>query len=195
MIRHDWSQFQHFWLPLVIVGGLVLLTTWLGQVSDHPLQIGGGKVGHDPDYFVDDMKAVAYDAAGVPRYHLTVKHMQHFMDDDTTTLEAPNFLRDGPGVPRMEAHSDRGTISPNGDIIYLFNDVRMRQDSLSGDLPIEVSANYLKVMPNQDRVSSNRPVTITQGSSKLSADALKADGKARTFEMDGRVKGVYEVQS
>lgn len=195
-MRHrDLGSFQHYWFPIVIVGGLVLLTTWLGRVADHPLIPVIDAVGHDPDYFVDDMKAVAYDKTGVPRYHLEVKRLLHYMDDNTTTLESPNFLRDGPGVARVAASADRGKVSPDGEIVYLLDQVRMRQDSLNGGMPLDLSTEYLEIFPNQDRLATDRPVVITQGKSRLTGNSMKADGRARTFEMDGHVKGIYENRS
>jgi len=193
MIRCDCEQFQHFWLPLVIVGGLVVLTAWIGQVADHSIVVQAVKPGHDPDYFVDGLKAVAYDDAGVPRYHLTAVRLQHYMDDDTTTLESPLFVRDGPDVARVEAVAKRGKVSPDGKIVYLYDDVNMHQQARAGGLPIEMRTDYLKVLTDEDRMSSNRPVVVTQGGSRLSGNAMQADGKARTFRMEGRVKGIYEI--
>jgi lipopolysaccharide export system protein LptC len=132
---------------------------------------------------------------GVPRYHLDVKRMLHFMDDDTTMLEAPRFVRDGPDVPWVEASAERGKVSSKGEIVYLIDNVHMRQESRTGGLPIEVSTQYLEVMPNEDRVATDRPVVVRQGTSRLSGNAMQADGRARTFGMDGRVKGYYENRS
>lgn len=191
MSVRDW---QHYWFPLAILGGLVLVTTWMERLSEqHPLPAQGPVVGHKPDYFVDDVRATAYDAAGVPRYHLTASKMVHYMDDDTTTLEKPVFLRDGPDVPRARAQSERGEVSPNGEIVYLIDNVHVTQDSQSGAPPMELTTQYLKVLPDADRMSTDQPVTLSQGSNVMHGNAMEADGKARTLQLQGRVKGVYET--
>jgi lipopolysaccharide export system protein LptC len=187
------NQVQHYWLPLVIVGALVLLTTWLGQLSEqHPVQAGAAP-GHNPDYFVDDLHATAYDVAGTPRYHLTASKMLHYMDNDTSTLESPVFLRDGPGVPRMTARSSHGLVSANGETVTLLDEVQVTQDSETGAPPMELTTEYLKVMPNADRLSTDKPVILQQGSSVLTGNSMAADGKARTLQLSGRVKGIYEI--
>lgn len=188
------GNWQHYWFPLLIVGGLVVLTAWLGQLADrHPVQTRSVSVGHDPDYFVDDLRATAYDAAGVPRYHLTASKMVHYMDDNTTSLESPIFLRDGPGVPRVQAVSDHGKVSPDGKIVYLIDDVRVTQDSLSGGMPVTLTTQYLKVLPDADQLSTDRPVVLKQGASVVTGNSMAADGKERTLELSGRVKGLYET--
>lgn len=187
------QSIHHYWLPLAIVGGLVLLTTWLGQISRGlPVPSAAGKPGHVPDYFVDDLKAVGYDVAGVPRYHMTAKKMVHFLDDDTTQLESPAFLRDGPGVPKVDARSKRGQVSPKGEIVYLIDDVNVTQTGMDNPLPIEMQTQYLKIWPNEDRIASDRPVVVRQGASVIHGNAMQADGKARTFDMESGVKGLYE---
>jgi lipopolysaccharide export system protein LptC len=161
--------------------------------DQQPLQ-GGAAPGHNPDYFVDDLHATAYDMAGTPRYHLTASKVVHYMDNDRTALESPVFLRDGPGVPRVTAQSRHGLISPKGEIVYLYDEVRMSEDGMAGGQPIEMTTEYLKIMPNDDRLSTEKPVILHQGSSVLTGNAMAADGKARTLQLTGRVKGIYEIR-
>jgi lipopolysaccharide export system protein LptC len=193
MIGSRWLQVQHYWLPLGIIGALVLVTTWLGQLAEqHPLQDNPAP-GHNPDYFVDDLHATAYDITGTPRYHLTASKMQHYIDNDTTTLESPVFLRDGPGVPRVEARSNHGLVSAKGDIVYLLDGVKVTQASLAEGLPIMLTTEYLEVRPNSDRLSTDKPVILQQGTSVLRGNSMVADGKAKTLQLSGRVKGIYEI--
>lgn len=187
------GNWQHYWFPLVIVGGLVVLTAWMGQLADrHPVAADTAALGHNPDYFVDNLRATAYDVAGVPRYHLTASKMVHYMDDDMTSLENPVFLRDGPGVPQVQAESRHGKVSPDGKIVYLIDDVHVTQDSLSGGPPIEFTTQYLKVLPDADQLSTDRPVVLRQGTSVVTGNTMAADGKERTLQLSGRVKGLYE---
>lgn len=183
---------RNFWLPLVIIGGLVVLTAWLGQLAQAPMSNGVGTVGHDPDYFVEDFNATAFDVSGQPRYRLAASRMTHFMDDDTTTLEAPRFVREGVGVARVVARSLHGLVSSKGDNIQLHGDVRMIQERLAGGSPLELTTEYLWVMPEIDLIRTDRPVILKEGTSQLSGGTMVADGRKRTLELRGRVKGIYE---
>jgi len=193
MTGDDWRPIQHYWLPLAVVGGLVLLTAWLGQLAEQGPTPVGAAAGHHLDYFVDDLRAVAYDVAGVPRYHLSAGKMRHYPDDDTTTLDAPTFLRDGPGIPRVAARASRGQVSANGEVVYLLGGVSMPEAGRPGQAPLELTTEYLKIMPNADRLTTDKPVILKQGASLLTGNAMVADGKERTLQLSGRVKGIYET--
>jgi lipopolysaccharide export system protein LptC len=183
---------RNFWLPLVIIGGLVVLTAWLGQLAQAPVPHGNGVIGHDPDYFVEDFKATAFDISGQPRYRLSAIRMTHFMDDDTTTLEAPRFVREGVGLARVVARSLQGLVSAQGDNVYLFGDVRMIQERQVGGPPLELATEYLWVQPEVDLVRTDKPVVLKEGTSELSGESMVADGRQRTLVLKGRVKGIYE---
>lgn len=183
---------RNFWLPLAIVGGLVVLTAWLGQLAQAPTPQGKSGIGHDPDYFVEDFNATAFDLSGQPRYRLSAVRMTHFMDDDTTTLDAPWFVREGAGMARVVVRSLHGLVSSKGDNVYFFGDVRMMQERLVAGPPLELASEYLWVMPESSRIWTDKPVVLKEGSSRVSGSGMAADGKKRTLELKGRVKGIYE---
>lgn len=189
------GHLQHsrdFWFPLAIVGGLVILTAWLGQLAEAPQVSGDGAIGHDPDYFVEDFDATAFDASGAPRYRLNAVRMTHYMDDDTAELEAPRFVREGLGMARVVVRSLRGLVSPEGESVYFLGDVRMLQERLDGGSPMELTTEYLRVIPDLNLIRTEKPVRLKDGHGELRGGAMVADGKRRTLVMTGRVKGVYE---
>ena len=185
---------RNFWFPLVIAGGLVILTAWLGQLAQAPQARGDGAFGHDPDYFVEDFNATAFDVAGAPRYRLNAVRMTHYLDDDTAELVAPRFVREGgAGMARVVVRSLRGLVSPDGEDVYFLGDVRMLQERPNGGTPLELTTEYLRVIPDIDLIRTNKPVLLKDGRGELRGGAMVADGKRRTLELTGRVKGVYEI--
>lgn len=192
MITPDLQPVRHFWLPLAIIAILVLLTTWLGQLADAPKATSERVIGHEPDYFVEDFRAVAFDPAGAPRYRLSALRMTHFMDDDSTALEAPHFTREERGRARVVVRSLRGQVSPDGDNVYFEGDVRMMQERPAGQPPLEVETEFLHVQPDRELIQTDRAVRLKEGVSQMSGAGMTADGKSRTLAISGRVKGVYE---
>ncbi|NTV96827.1 MAG: LPS export ABC transporter periplasmic protein LptC [Thiobacillus sp.] len=186
------QQSGSFWLPLVIAGGLVILTTWLGQLAERPKANGDGTIRHDPDYFVEDFNATAFDAAGKPRYRLAAVRMTHYMDDDSAELIAPRFVREGTGVARVVVRSLRGLVSSEGENVYFLGDVRMMSERAGNGSPIELTSEYLRVIPDSDLIRTDKPVLIKDGRAELRGGAMQADGKKNTLELTGRVKGIYE---
>lgn len=191
-MRGGLQHARNFWLPLVIVGGLVILTVWLDQLAGTPRTNANGVPGHDPDYFVEDFNATAFGVSGEPRYRLAALRMTHYMDDDTTSLDAPRFTREGTGMAKVVVRSLHGQVSPDGKNVDFIGDVRMMQERLAGGSPLELTTDYLRVMPETDRMLTDKPVVLKENGSELRAQAMLADGKQRTLELKGRVKGVYE---
>lgn len=183
---------RNFWLPLAILAGLVVVTAWIGQLARAPQARDDGVLGHDPDYFVEDFNAVAFDAAGQPRYRLSAVRMTHFPDDDTTELTAPRFVREGTEMARVVVRSLRGLVSPDGENVYFLGDVRMLHERLHDGAPMELASEYLRVVPDQDLIRTDKPVALTDGRNRLYGAAMVADGQRQTLELKGRVKGIYE---
>ena len=55
------------WSPVLLLGALAALTYWLdAQVQPQPVR-RDGSARHDPDLFLQDFRAVTFDAHGQPR--------------------------------------------------------------------------------------------------------------------------------
>lgn len=184
---------RNFWLPLAIVGGLVILTTWLGQLVQTPLSRTSAAIGHTPEYFAEDFNITAYDVGGEPRYRLNAVHMVHYMDDETTELDAPRFVREGAGISRVVVRSLHGKVSSDGRDVHFIGDVRMLQERGTDAPPLELSTEYLQVLPEADRMLTDRPVLLKEGRSEVRGAGMVADGKQRTLDLQGRVRGIYET--
>lgn len=191
MIGSGTQHSRSYWLPLVILAGLVLATGWLGQLARAPQTRGEAGMGHDPDYFVEDFSAMAYDAGGLPRYRLNAVRMTHYMDDDTTELIAPRFVREGGAMARVVVRSLRGLVSPDGESVYFLGDVRMLHERPADGAPMELSSEYLRVIPDRDLIRTDKPVRLSDGGNVLQGAAMVADGREGTLELKGRVKGIY----
>ncbi len=186
------QQNQHYWLPLLIAGLLALLTAWLGQLAHTQSQGDASPIGHDPDFFVEDFKAVAFDVEGAPRYSLSAARMIHYMDDDSTDLDQPRFSRDAPGATRTKVRAKRGLVTADGENIYFLGDARLEHDGAQGRPPLLVTTEYLRVVPEANLIRTEKPVTLREGNSVLTAAGMEADGDRKTLVLAGRVKGIYE---
>jgi lipopolysaccharide export system protein LptC len=180
------------WVPVSIVALLALTTFWLGKVaSTQPLQ-GSGGFTHDPDYVVENFAALTFDAQGRPDSRLSAKKMVHYMDDDSTELEAPRFERqDGKSAP-ISVHSGRGLITAEHEDVYFLGDVRVTRAATQGQAAIELTTEYIRLVPDHEILRTEKPVIMRQGKSVVEASGLFIDGEKRVFELAGRVKAIYE---
>lgn len=179
-----------YWLPLFIAGLLAALTFWLARLAQTAAPVDMGGFGHDPDYIIERFSATAFDAQGEQRYLLAAERMTHYMDDDTTALEQPRFAIQEGGHPRWRADAVRGVVSANGENVHLLDDVRVQQAAAAQ--PVVLTTQYLWVIPEAEMLRTDKPVTLRQGASVVTAQGMELDGRQRTLILAGRVKGTYE---
>jgi lipopolysaccharide export system protein LptC len=181
-----------FWLPVAIAGLLAVLSFWLARLAQMPAAMDMGGFGHEPDYIVENFQATAFDAQGLPRYRLAAGRMTHYMDDDTTALEQPRFVREIPGQPTWRAVARRGVVSSNGENVHLLDDVRIERRVAGQAVPLVLTTDYLWVIPEADILRTDKPIILRQGTSQVTAGGMEVDGKQHTLRLAGRVRGIYE---
>lgn len=181
-------------LPLAVVAAMAGLTYWLNQVTEAPLPQDDAAFRHDPDLIVENFSATAYDRHGHPRHILTAVRLTHYMDDDTTELIAPRFEQRSPGAPVVRASATRGFVSSNGEHVHLIDQVRITREATPDTPELVMTTQYLHVTPEAELMRTDQPVELRQGASWMTAGSLYADGKSRTMELKGRVKGTYEIE-
>jgi len=191
------------WSPVLLLGALAALTYWLNaQVRiAGPTFDGSGR--HDPDVFVENFKAVNLDKDGLVRQALIARRAQHYPDDDTTALDAPQIIFTDPGKPRREVTADRATVTGDREIehAYLEGNVRAVFEAAAGapgdkpDGPITVTGDFLHVIPKEDRIVTDRPVTITDPRGVIHATGMELDDRTKTVKFKSHLSGQWQPQS
>src|SRR5512134_609060 len=87
------------WSPVVLLGGLAALTYWLDAQVQPPRARVDGSARHDPDLYIENFRAVTFDAQGRVRQSLTARRAQHYPDDDSVDFVAPSLALTDPGNP------------------------------------------------------------------------------------------------
>jgi len=188
------------WSPVLLLGGLAALTYWLNtQVRiASPAFDGSGR--HDADVFVENFKAVNMDKDGVVRQALSAKRAQHYPDDDTTVLEAPVIAFTDPDNPRLEVTADQARVTGDREHAYFEGHVRAVREGAQpagGESagPITVESEFLHVIPKEDKIVTDRAVTITDPRGRISAIGLELDNKAKTVKFKSHVNGQLQPQT
>jgi lipopolysaccharide export system protein LptC len=180
------------WLPLLPLLLLLAATYWLSLQVDSPASAGGKNLRHDPDYIVDNFTATTLDEQGKIRFVMSAKKMSHYPDDDTTQLESPRLESFDAEHPPMRMTALNGEISSKGDEVFLRNEVVIIRPAYANKSELTINTNYLHILPNEDMVNTDQPVTMVDASTTLNAVGMELDNKARTITFLSRVKSVYE---
>lgn len=193
-VARAWLDRLVSWSPVLLLGGLAGLTYWLNS----QVQLAGpsfdGSGRHDPDVFVEDFRAINLDPDGRVRQALVAKRAEHYPDDDTTALDAPLITFTDPGRPRLDVTADHGTVTGDRENVYFEGHVKAVREATAGsdqkqEGPITVTSDFLHVIPDEQRVVTDRPVTITDPEGRITGTGMELDNKAKTAKFKSHVSG------
>ena len=180
------------WSPVFLLGAFAALTYWLNA----QVQLGGaafdGSGRHDTDLYIEDFKAVSLDPEGNVRQSITARIARHFPDNDTTEFEAPLITFSEPGKPPVSITADRGMITGDQQNAYFTGNVKGTREAAAGERdkgPVVVTSEYLHVLPKEDKIETDKPVTISDPRGIINATGMEFDNKAKTFKFKSRVSG------
>jgi len=181
------------WFALIVLALLAALTFWIDRTVQPPQPKRDGSTRHDPDYIVGNFTSSRADVNGDPRYSLAGIEMRHFPDDDSTALVRPEFAQFSLKKPTVRIEGLRGTISANGENVYFMDNVKVVRAATPTKGELTVLTDYLHIVPDQDFVETDRPVTILQAPRTVirgtGMEYRKQDGELKLFK---RVKVHYE---
>ena len=180
-------------LPLVLLAMLVAFTFWLDRLAQPVPPNGNSAKRHDPDYMVDGLSAMRMNETGATAYTLSAKKMVHFPDDDTTLLTDPKLVSLGsPEKAPITVTANRALVSSNGENVYFRDDVRVTRAAFGTSSEMKMRTSYLHVIPDDNIARTDRPVTITDAATTVTASGLELDSDTRVLKLSGRVRGTYD---
>lgn len=182
------------WLPLTVVALLAALAYWLNQLASQPLPADDAAFRYSPDLIVENFVATAFDPQGYPRYALAAAKMVYYTDDETTVLTAPRVLIQSVLVPTIRVESARGFVSSHGEHVHLLDGVRIIRAATAEVPELVLTTDYLQITPEAQIMRTDKPVELRQGDSRLTANSLVFDAKARSLDLRGNVRGIYATR-
>jgi len=180
-------------LSLVLLVALGLFTFYLAQVAERE-QASRGQPrppSTEPDYFVDRMALLTMNDRGEPAYRLQAQRLQHFPVGDVTVFEAPVMVSLDPSRPRVTVTARQGRLTPGGEEAHLQGDVVVTRAGTANAPPLKAETDYAVVLPEQDIVRTDRPVTIVQGGNRLAGVGMELNNRTRQLRLDSRVSAVW----
>jgi lipopolysaccharide export system protein LptC len=185
------------WSPVVLLGTLAVVTYWLNA----QVQVGGpafdGSGRHDPDLYIENLKAVSLDEQGRVRQALTAQLARHYPDHDTTDFDAPLITFSDPGKPKLVVSADRATITGDREHAYFSGNVKGVREATAADPqdgPIVLTSEYLHVIPKEDRVLTDQPVTIRDPRGIINATGMEFDNRSKKLKFGSHVHGQMQPQ-
>ena len=195
------------WSPVFLLGGLAALTYWLDAQVQSDTARRDGTARHDPDMFIENFRAVSFDAEGGLRQSLAAKRAERHPDDESIDFTAPSLALTDPGRPRMAITADAGTLSGDRETVLFRGNVRATRDALPEGIPegaragneakgpITMRAETLRVVPKKGRAETDGPVTVEEPRGIIHAVGMTVDNQAHTIKLKSGVHGTLSPET
>jgi lipopolysaccharide export system protein LptC len=195
----DWLS---AWLPVLCMAFFALGPFWVVRSAPEPAAASpAAPPGHDPDYYMSQFAVRQFDAQGSMTSELFGQAGQHFPDTDKLAVQAPRWRAWDAQGRRITGYSGRAVSNSDGSEIELFDDARVLREPLpptaqggQDDAPLAFSGQYLRAWTQDHRVSSDQPVKLTRGADVFTGERLDYDDRTGIAHLQGRVRGVIQVQ-
>ena len=187
------------YVPVLLMALLALGTWWLVRNAPKPIVSGPQKeVPHEPDYFLKDFVIKNFEASGRIKSRLAGTLGQHYPDTDTLEIDQARMLSFTPDGRRTVGRSNRALSNADGSEVQMFGQAVVTREPVAATatqkaLPVmRLESDFLQVWPNDERVSTNKPVVMTRGEDRFTGDNMQYTHLDQILQMQGRVKGVIQ---
>ncbi len=189
VLVRGWERIT-IYLPVILMGLLALGTWWLLKTTPVFLAADPERpVRHEPDYFMRGFSVRTFDAQGRLKSEVTGAEIRHYPDTDTLEIDRAQMKSYNPQGALTTATADRALSNGDGSEVQLFGNARVLRESSGGDQPpLEFRSEFLHAFLNEERVKSHKPVTLTRGAERFSAESMEFDNLGRLLKLDGRVR-------
>jgi len=199
LVRGVWESLAVY-LPIILMGVLALGTYWLARNT--PV-LGPAEApraaSHDPDYSMKRFSMKTFDAAGKLKSEILGTEGRHYPDTDTLEIDQPRIRSFNPRGELTLATARLAISNSDGSEVQLVGDAVVTREAVTGadgrNVPrAELRSEFLDAFLNTERIKSNKPVEVTRGTDRFTADSLDYDNLDRIMQMQGRVRGVLPAR-
>jgi len=179
--------------PLMLMLALALLSFWLERTARQE-PAAAAQPRHDPDYSVEQFTITDFSPAGSPTSKLSAAKMVHYPDDDSTVLLAPRLAQSKPDQPRLLLSADRGTLSRDGEELFLHDNVVLVREPGAGVGEGRMQSSFLHVIRARSLVRTDREVTVSERGRSLVGLGMDYDNESRQLSLHAQVRGSFEAE-
>jgi lipopolysaccharide export system protein LptC len=196
MLRQSWERIT-LYLPVMIMGLLALGTWWLVRNAPAPLAPPTEKArSNQPDYSMKAFSVKSFDAKGRLQSEVQGDLARHFPDTDTLEIDHARMRSVALDGRLTLATANRALSNADGSEVQLFGNAIVTREPLparpgvAAQPRMEFRSEFLHAYTQTERVRSDKPVVLTRGSDRFTADGMDYDHLDQVLQLRGRVKGV-----
>jgi len=188
------------YLPIVLMGFLALVSYWvvsLTPTTDLPkIEQTQSKA---PDSIMRDFAIRQFSPNGSLKSELFGREMRRYPYNDSTVMDDINSVEIAVTGRRTTISAKRLTTNGDQSIYWLEGNVIIIRNAHSTPSGVEPKVEYrgeaISFYVEQDRLESSKPVTITRGNDRISANSLRYDDSTTVVNMQGRVRALLSPRA
>ena len=194
LLRSAWERVSVY-LPIILMGLMALGTYWL--VRNTPglgtTETRGEEV-HEPDNLMRRFSIKTFDPSGRLKSEVFGTEARHFPDTNTTEIDQPR-IRSFNARGELTVATARLAISnSDGSEVQLIGDAVVTREAVTGNdgqirPRLQFRGEFLHAFLDSERVASHKPVELTRGDHRFTADSLEFDNLDQVMDLRGRVRG------
>jgi lipopolysaccharide export system protein LptC len=199
-LREAWDRFL-LYVPMVCMAVLALGTYWMVRTTPAPGAPQAKEVErHDPDYYMEGFTLKSFDAKGRMRSEVMGDKARHYADNAWTEIDQVRFRSFDEKGRLTTATANRGLSNEDGSEVQLIGnaivvreaEVASAANTAKGIAPaprMEYRGEFLHAFMATERLKSHKPVELTRGNDRFTADAMDFDNVEQVINLQGRVRG------
>jgi lipopolysaccharide export system protein LptC len=197
LLRRGWEGVAVY-LPIILMGMMALGTYWLARNTPALGPAEAQRVAsHDPDYFMKRFSVKTFDAVGRVKSEVYGTEARHYPDTDTLEIDEPRIRSFNARGELTVASARRALSNGDGSEVQLIGEAVVTREATSDPQGhvrprLEFRGEFLHAFLDADRVKSHKPVELTRGTDRFTADSLDYDNIDQVLELRGRVHGVLQ---
>lgn len=165
-------------LLMVLAIVLVSVAVWQWRLR----QVPEVEPAQRSDYILRGYELTTLSEEGTESFTVRGPFLQRDIGGKSLSLVQPRFSFPGENG-RWEARSDKAWVSPKADQVHLIDAVSMVGPPGEAGIRTTFETERLTVYPDLDTAASDELVTVTQGGSILRGSHLRADMKAKRYQL------------
>ena len=194
-LRDAWERFL-LYLPLACMGVLALGTYWMVHTTPAP-DTPRTKLAerHEPDYFMEGFTLKSFDEKGRLRSEVMGDKARHFADTQWMEVDQVRIRSYDEKGRLTTATANSALANEDGSEVQLMGNAIVIRDgeatsALAQPSPqMEYRSEFLHAFLNTERMKSHKPVELTRGKDRFTADSMDYDNVDQVLVLKGRVHG------
>jgi lipopolysaccharide export system protein LptC len=194
LVRSAWERVSVY-LPIILMGLMALGTYWLarntptlGTVESRRAEV------HEPDNLMRRFSIKTFDPSGRLKSEVFGTEARHYPDTDTVEIDQPRIRSFNVRGELTVATARLAISNADGTEVQLIGDAVVTREAVKGKdgsirPRMQFRGEFLHAFLDSERVASHKPVELTRGENRFTADSLEYDNLEQVMDLRGRVRG------